>query len=416
MSNSFIIHGGRALSGKVKVQKAKNAILPIMAGAVLCDSETIIEDCPKINDVLSMIKILQQIGCKAFFDGDNLVINSSNVKYSVLDNELTKELRSSIFILGSMLSRLKQAEIAFPGGCDIGLRPIDLHINAFRELGVSVDTTSCGIYCKADKIIGKEIYLDFPSVGATENIMLLSAISNGVTVIHNPAKEPEILDLMNFLNKAGAKITGAGRDKIIIEGVKKLHGITYKPISDRIEAGTLLIAGAITGGEIEISDVNAENIAPLLNKLLNNTCNIRVKNDIIYLKSGFKKKAFFIDTRPHPGFPTDLQAQMLALACVSDGVSVIRENIFETRFKHVQELIKLGANVVVKDKVAVVTGVERLTGAPVYAHDLRGGASLVLAGLAAFGKTTVHDVKHVERGYYHFEEKIKQLGGDIEKV
>jgi UDP-N-acetylglucosamine 1-carboxyvinyltransferase len=416
MANSFVIHGGRALSGKVKSQRAKNAILPIMAGAILCDGETIIEDCPKITDVLSMIKILQKIGCRVRFEEDNLVINSSNLTYSVLDNELTKELRSSVFILGSMLSRLKRAEVAFPGGCDIGLRPIDLHINAFKELGVKVDTTACGMYCQVDKIKGKEIYLDFPSVGATENIMLISAISDGVTVIHNPAKEPEILDLMNFLNKAGAKITGAGRDKITIEGVKKLRGISYKPISDRIEAGTLLIAGAITGGEIEISGVNAENIAPLLNKLLNNTCNIRVKNDIIYLKSGFKKKAFFIDTRPHPGFPTDLQAQMLALACVSDGVSVIRENIFETRFKHVQELIKLGANVVVKDKVALVTGVEKLIGAPVYAHDLRGGASLVLAGLSAYGKTTVYDIKHVERGYYRFEEKLKSLGGDIEKI
>ncbi|MBO7186870.1 MAG: UDP-N-acetylglucosamine 1-carboxyvinyltransferase [Clostridia bacterium] len=415
MNNGYIIRGGKTLSGKIKVESAKNAVLPIMCACLLTEEQCVIESCPKITDVLNMVKILNKLGCKTKFEGENLIIDSSLAKNVALDNSLTKELRSSVFILGSMVSRFKKASVSYPGGCDIGLRPIDLHINAFRELGVIVSEDGGEINCVANKIVGNEIYLDFPSVGATENIMLLTAVSDGTTVIYNPAKEPEIKDLMNFLNKMGAKIVGAGRDKIVIEGVKKLHGISYKAIGDRIEAGTFLIGTAITGGEIEISGIKAENLAPLLNKLVNNTCNIRVKDDIIYLKSGLNRKGFFIDTRPHPGFPTDLQPQMLALACVSTGVSVIRENIFETRFKHVGELVKLGAEVTVKDRVAIVTGVERLKGGEVYAHDLRGGAALVLAGLNAYGKTMIHDVKHIERGYYAFEQKIKRLGGDIER-
>jgi UDP-N-acetylglucosamine 1-carboxyvinyltransferase len=291
-----------------------------------------------------------------------------------------------------------------------------MHVSTFKELGVNIEEISSSLYCKCDQIKGKSIYLDFPSVGVTENLMLLTAISDGVTIINNPAKEPEIVDLMNFLNLMGAKITGAGKDAIYIEGVKKLHGVEYKPVGDRIEAGTFLIAGAITGGEVEISGVKPEILGALLNKFLNNTCNIRVKSDIIYLKSGAKRKGFLIETNPYPGFPTDLQAQMLSLACVSDGVSIIRENIFETRFKHVQELIKIGADVVVKDRTAIVKGVRQFIGGEVYAKDLRGGASLVLAGLNAKGSTLVCDIKHIERGYYHFDDKLRALGGDIKKL
>ena len=414
--DKYIINGNKKLSGSVKVQSAKNAILPLLAASILTSDEVVIENCPKIFDVLSMIKLLNKLGIKTFFQEDNLVINASGITGCKLGNELTKELRSSVFLMGSLVSRTGCATMAYPGGCDIGLRPIDLHINALRALGVNINEFGGEIRCFAERIVGKEIYLDFPSVGATENVMLATAISEGTTIINNPAKEPEIVDLMNFLNKMGAKIHGAGTGKIIIEGVKKLHGIKYKPIGDRIEAGTFLIAGAITGGTVEVRGVNKENLTPLLNKLLNNTCNIRVKDDIILLKSGISRKGFDIETSPYPGFPTDLQAQALALATVSNGISIIRENIFETRFKHVNELIKLGADIVVKDRIAIVRGVKQLNCGEVYAHDLRGGAALVLAGLNASGATVVNDIRHIERGYYRFEDKISMLGGDIKKI
>ncbi len=414
--DKYLINGNKKLSGSVKVQSAKNAILPLLAASILTSDEVVIENCPKIFDVLSMIKLLNKLGVKTFFQEDNLVINASGITGCELGNELTKELRSSVFLMGSLVSRTGCATMAYPGGCDIGLRPIDLHINALRVLGVNINEFGGEIRCFAERIVGKEIYLDFPSVGATENVMLATAISEGTTIINNPAKEPEIVDLMNFLNNMGAKIHGAGTGKIIIEGVKKLHGIKYKPIGDRIEAGTFLIAGAITGGTVEVHGINKENLTPLLNKLLNNTCNIRVKDDIILLKSGMNRKGFDIETSPYPGFPTDLQAQALALATVSNGISIIRENIFETRFKHVNELIKLGADIVVKDRIAIVKGVKQLTCGEVYAHDLRGGAALVLAGLNASGTTVVNDIRHIERGYYRFEDKISMLGGDIKKI
>ncbi len=414
--DKYIINGGRKIDGSVNVQSAKNSVLPLIAGALLTTDEVIIENCPKISDVLSMLRLLKKLGVDWRFEEDNLIINSSGLKSCELKNELTKELRSSIFLLGSLVSRTGCAKLAYPGGCDIGLRPIDLHILALKQLGVKITEYGGQLNCFAEKIIGNEIYLDFPSVGATENIMLASTTASGVTIINNPAKEPEIKDLMHFLNKMGAKISGAGSDRIYIEGVKSLHGVTYKPIADRIEAGTLLIAGAITGGNIEVRGINHEILSPVLNKLLNNTCKITIKSDIIYLKSGSILKGFNVETNPYPGFPTDLQAQALALACVSKGVSIIRENIFETRFKHVSELIKLGAKITVKDRVAIVNGIDRFIGGDVYACDLRGGASLVLAGLNAKGVTVVHDIKHVERGYYRFDQKLRSLNCDIFKI
>lgn len=412
----FVVNGGRKINGSIKIESAKNSILPLLAGTILTTEETIIRNCPKILDVLSMIKLLEKLGAKTRFEGNSLIVDASGVNSCELGNELTGELRSSVFLMGSLVSRTGCAKLAYPGGCDIGLRPIDLHINALKELGVKIEEDGGKINCFADKIIGKEIYLDFPSVGATENIMLACAISCGRTIINNPAKEPEIKDLMNFLNKMGAKIFGGGGDKIIIDGVERLHGVEYIPISDRIEAGTFLIGTVLTGGEIELCGANPENLVPLLNKLYNNTCKIDIKGDIIYLKSKGRIKAFNVETSPYPGFPTDLQAQALALTCVADGISIIRENIFETRFKHVTELIKLGAKITVKDRVAIVRGVKRLCGTEVVAHDLRGGASLVLAGLCADGQTVISDVKHIERGYYQFERKLKELGCDIKKI
>lgn len=410
---NYVINGGRRLDGKIKIQSSKNAVLPIIAGAILTDEQVVIKNCPKIKDVFAMLDILTCLGAKWSFEEDNLIIDSSSIdKYSIPQN-LAVELRSSIFMLGALISRLNKASLYFPGGCDIGLRPIDMHLSALADLGVIISDINGEINCVSNKIIGRDICLDFPSVGATENIILASVFAKGKTQIFNSAKEPEIVDLMNFLNSMGAKIYGAGTSTILIEGVSSLHGTEYTPISDRIECGTYLLATAITGGEVELSNCSAKNISLLVHKLCDNTCKISISNDIIYIKSGSIRKGFSFTTGPYPMFPTDLQAQAMSLLTVSDGVSVVSENVFEMRFRHIPELIKMGANIIVKGKNAIVTGVDRLNGAVVNANDLRGGAALVLAGLNAEGKTVVNNVNHVERGYYQMDKKLSALGADI---
>ena len=408
-----VINGGNRLSGSIKVESAKNSVLPLLAGSILTNEQVVIKNCPKINDVLSMIKILQSIGVKTWFEQDDLIVDASSVNNFCIDEKLAKELRSSVFMMGALVSRMKKAKIYYPGGCDIGLRPIDLHLGALKDMGVNVFEKNGEIECSAGIIEGREIYLDYPSVGATENAMLVAVLAKGKTQIHNPAKEPEIIDLMTFLNSMGAKIYGAGTSTILIEGVNKLHGTEYKPISDRIEAGTFLLAAAITGGEIELTNCQAKNISSLIHKLYNNTCKISVNNDIIYLKSKEGRKGFSFSTGPYPFFPTDLQAQATALLTVSDGVSIVTENVFEMRYRYVAELVKMGADVCVKGKNAIVRGVSRLNGATVTAHDLRGGAALFLAGLNAEGRTVVEDVYHVKRGYYDFDKKLRSLGADL---
>ena len=412
----YIIKGGNKLEGKIEAESAKNAVLPLLAAACLTDEEVIIKNCPPILDVVSMINILKELGVKVRYEGKNLVVNAASMHSFSIPYSLSKELRSSVFMLGALVSRFKSAEASYPGGCDIGLRPIDLHLAGLKQMGVRVGEFGGEIVCKADKLTGGDIYFDFPSVGATENIILAAVLAEGRTVIHNAAKEPEVEDLQNFINSMGGKVAGAGSSVITVDGVKKLHGTEYKPLFDRIEAGTYLVAAAATGGSVEISNCNPEKISALLHKLCDNTCKITLNNDIIYLKSGSIRKSFNIETLPYPGFPTDMQAQMVALAAVSSGISVIRENIFETRFRHVRELNRMGANIVVKDRVAIVSGVKELSGAKVTAHDLRGGAALVVAGLNARGVTIIEDVRHVERGYYKPEEKFRALGADFEKI
>ena len=412
----FIITGGSRLDGKLCIESAKNAVLPILAGAILTDEQVVIENCPKIKDVLNMIKILSSIGVKTVFEGNTLIIDASGINGYRLDSTLTKELRSSVFMLGALVSRMKKAVLAYPGGCNIGLRPVDIHISALKSLGVKVEEMGGEIICNAENVKGNEIYLDFPSVGATENAMLASVFADGETVIRNAAKEPEIEDLMYFLVRMGAKISGGGTDTVRITGVKRLSGTQYKPLCDRIEAGTYLIATAITGGKIELYNCKAENISSLIHKLRNNSCKIRIKNDIIYLKGGDSKKAFNVETSPYPGFPTDLQAQIMSLAAVSEGTSLITENIFETRFRHVSELNKMGANIIIRGKTAIVSGVKRLCGANVYAEDLRGGAALVLGALGAEGSSVVNDICHIERGYADMDIKLSLLGARIKKV
>ena len=413
----YIINGGNKLYGSVEIQTAKNSVLPILAAAVLTDGKVTILDIPQISDVRNMVKILSRLGCRAEFCGNNLIIDSSVADCYEIPSELAHELRSSVFLLGSVVSRFKMAKIAYPGGCDIGLRPVDLHLTGLKRLGVEITEENGYIICKCDKLTGNEIMLDCPSVGATENIMLAAVKADGVTVIKNAAREPEIEDLQRFLNTMGAKIKGAGSGTVVIEGVKTLCGCEYLPISDRIEAGTFLVTAAMCGGEVELKRACAENISSLLHKLRENGCKIRVNNDKIILESHKRLTSVkSIETQPYPGFPTDLQAQMTALCCVCRGHSIITENLFETRFKYVPELRKMGADVTVINRSAFVRGVEKFRGATVVAHDLRGGAALVSAALSAEGRSEILDISHIDRGYGALEYKLRKLGGDIVRV
>lgn len=412
----YIIEGGRPLFGEVEIQSAKNAVLPLLAAAVLTEERVVIHKCPRIADVLNMVGILGELGCNTKFDGNDLVIDSADAANHEIPSSLAKELRSSVFMLGSVVSRFGRARIAYPGGCDIGLRPIDLHLNGLRRLGVCVSEGGGYIDCSCGKIEGAEVVLDFPSVGATENIILAAAKAKGTTLIRNAAKEPEIVDLQNFINRMGGKIRGAGTATVRIDGVRKLSGTEYTPVSDRIEAGTFLIASAMCGGEIAIKNADADNISSLLHKLCEISCKISTKDDKIYIRSGRRLSPKLVETSPYPGFPTDLQAPMTALACICDGSTVIVENLFETRFKHVPELIRMGADVTVRGRSAFVRGVGSLKGADVIAGDLRGGAALTLAAISAEGLSTVTDLSHIDRGYSDFEYKLRGLGARIRRV
>ncbi len=409
----FVINGGAKLSGSLRVESAKNAVLPMLAGAILTDEKVIIKNCPKIEDVLTMIKILARLGVKTQFLGEDLMVDSSNINGYEIPDELGKELRSSVFMMGALISRFKKAKVSYPGGCKIGARPINLHLDGLKQMGVNFIENEEYIECFASDLKGCKIKLSYPSVGATENLMLSAVLAQGKTELHGVAKEPEIVDLMQFLNKMGAKVYGAGTSTILIEGVKKLHAVEYKPIADRIEAGTYLLSAVITGGEIEVNGCDAKNIYPLIHKLCDNTCKISIKNDIIYVKSGRVPKSFDFSTGPYPFFPTDLQAQTMVLSTISQGVSTIIENVFENRFCHVSELKKMGADISVKGRRATVNGVNRLHGAKVFANDLRGGSALVLAGLNAEGVSEIYGVNHIKRGYLNIDEKLRTLGANV---
>ncbi|MCI8370313.1 MAG: UDP-N-acetylglucosamine 1-carboxyvinyltransferase [Clostridia bacterium] len=413
----YIINGGNRLYGSVEIQTAKNSVLPVLAATVLTDEKVRILNVPNISDVKNMVKILTRLGCKAVYDGNDLVVDGSSADCYEIPSELAHELRSSVFLLGSVISRFRMAKIAYPGGCDIGLRPVDLHLTGLKKLGVDITEENGYIICKCEKLRGTEIMLDCPSVGATENIMLAAVRADGTTVIKNAAREPEIEDLQRLLNLMGAKVRGAGSSSVIIEGVEKLNGCDFLPIPDRIEAGTFLVGAAMCGGEVELNRVCAENVSSLLHKLRENGCKISINNDKIILENHKRLTSVkSIETQPYPGFPTDLQAQITALCCVCRGHSIITENLFETRFKYVPELRKMGADVTVINRNAFVRGVERFKGATVVAHDLRGGAALVLAGLAAEGRSEILDISHIDRGYGSYEYKLRKLGGDIVRV
>lgn len=415
--DKYVIDGGRKLYGTVALQSAKNSVLPLLAASILTEKRVVIRDTPEITDVKCMAQILRELGADVQFSGGNAVIESADACCHEISSVLTGELRSSVFMLGSLLTRFHRALIAYPGGCDIGLRPIDLHLNALKQLGVSISERDGCIFCECDRLRGAEILLDFPSVGATENIMLAAVKAEGRTVLAGAAKEPEIVDLQNFLNAMGANVAGAGTDVIEIEGVRELGGVTYRPMKDRIEAGTFLIACAVCGGELETSGLKGENLRLLLHKLRENGCKIHTKNDKIRIESrGRLRCNRRIETMPFPGFPTDLQAQATALNAGAEGGALIVENLFETRFKYVPELQKMGADIEVKGRHAFVRGVRRLHGASVVAGDLRGGAALVIAALGAEGRTEVLDLSHIDRGYADFRGKLKRLGAEIRRV
>lgn len=415
--DKFIIEGGRPLYGETEIQSAKNAVLPLLAASILTDERVIIHKCPRIRDVLNMIQILNELGCRTVFDGETLVIDSANAANHEIPSALAKELRSSVFMLGSVVARFKKARIAYPGGCDIGLRPVDLHLKGLKSLNVKIEEEGGYINCSGEDLTGADILLDCPSVGATENIILAAVKGKGETLIRNAAREPEIVDLQNFLNCMGAKISGAGTPMIRIEGVGRLKGVEYTPMPDRIEAGTFLIAAAMCGGEICVRRACADNLAALLDKLREISCKITVKNDKIYIKNGGVRRSMrMIETMPYPGFPTDLQAPVTALACISEGSAVIVENLFETRFKHVPELIRMGADITVRGRAAFVRGVPALHGADLVAGDLRGGAALTLAAISAEGTSTVTDLTHIDRGYSAFEYKLSALGAKIRRI
>lgn len=412
----YVVKGGNSISGKIRAESAKNAVLPILAATTLIEGKTVIEDCPKIVDVFSMLEILRSLGVKYSFENGNLTVDATDINSCEISAELSCKLRSSVFMMGALLSRFKKCKLFNSGGCDIGKRAIDLHIDGFKKIGATVEEKEDYVYAETDKIKGGSVNLTFPSVGATENIILASVFADGETVIKNAAKEPEIVCLIDFLNKAGARIFGAGTATIIIEGVEKLHGVSFKPIGDRIEAGTFLLLTAISGGEIEISNIKIKNILSLINKICNNTCKIKIKNDIIYFKSRGVGLATDISTGPFPDFPTDLQSQMIAYLSVARGKSIVCENVFERRFSHVNELVKMGAEIKVKNNQAFIDGVEKLHGEKVAAKDLRGGAGLVIAAHVAEGTTEIQGVSHIERGYADFHNKLKSVGVDIIKT
>ncbi|MBO7156524.1 MAG: UDP-N-acetylglucosamine 1-carboxyvinyltransferase, partial [Clostridia bacterium] len=376
MMGKYLIKGGKPLYGEIDIQGAKNSVLPIFAASLLTAEKVELINCPMLTDVSNMAKILRSLGAEVSVRKGVAEIVAKEVTSYEIPAYLAKEIRSSIFLLGSILARMGKAKVAYPGGCNIGLRPIDIHLKALREMGVKIQEKEGYIYCDASEVGSTAITLDYPSVGATENVMLLASLTAGITTIANAAQEPEIEDLEKFINAMGGCVSGAGTPFIKIKGVESLHGASFRTMGDRIVAGTYLIGAALCGGEITLKGVNPEHLLSLTGKLSKGSCKVDSKNGIIHITaSGRVEQLDDIVTQPYPGFPTDLQAQICVLATVAQGTSIIVENIFETRFKHLPELVKMGAQVKLKDRVAIISGVEDLLGTEVNSYDLRGGAA-----------------------------------------
>ena len=416
-SEKFIISGGKKLKGSVEIAGAKNSALSIMAASLLTKELCILRNVPRLTDVDIMAEVIRRLGVKVEWRGeDTLHIDSNSFNNYEAPYDLVKKMRASFLVMGPLLARLKRAKISLPGGCSIGARPVDFHIKGFEVLGAKVEMEKGYIEAEVNELKGDDIYLDFPSLGATENIMMASSLAEGVTKIENAAKDPEVVELGNFLIKMGAKIEGLGTDLITIKGVKKLKGIDYNIISDRIEAGTYMIAAAITGGDILIEKIDPLLLKPVIVKLEEAGVKVKLNKNSIRVIGPNRVNAVDIKTLPFPGFPTDMQPQFTALACVAKGTSVITETVFENRFTHTGDMIRMGADIKIEGHSAIVKGVEKLSAAPVMASDLRGGAALVLAGLVAEGTTELSRIFHLDRGYVKLEEKLTSLGADIYRV
>lgn len=414
---AFVVEGGVALRGEARVDSAKNAVLPILAAAVLTPEEIVLHNVPDITDVGHMAAILTMLGCRVERSGRDMTVDCGGIHSWEMPDQLSKQIRSSIFLLGPILARFRKATVTFPGGCEIGLRPIDLHLSGLRQLGVEISEEGGLIHCDGRNMHAGEVHFDYPSVGATENVMMAAVLLPGTTVIHNPAREPEIADLQAFINAMGGKIRGAGTHYIAVEGVERLHGTAWTPMADRIVAGTLLAAAAITGGEITLTNAPESDMVAVTAKLREMGCRLEERPGWIHLRAPKRLTAFAqLQTQPHPGFPTDMQVQMLALLSTAEGMGVITENVFENRFTHAGDLNRMGAHILCTGRTAVVRGVPELYGAHVTARDLRGGAALVLAGLRARGETQVDHAELIDRGYDHLERQLSRLGGKVRRV
>lgn len=413
----FKVKGQQKLLGDVTLHGAKNSALPILCASILVKGESVIHNCPDLSDVKTTLDILQTLGCKIKRDGDTVTIDATDVTDSKIDENVMRMMRSSILFLGSLISRVGCASIYLPGGCDIGTRPVDLHIKALKSLGATITENGSSITCCAGNLTGAKIILPFASVGATENIMIAAAISKGKTVIINPAREPEISDLAQFLNECGAKIYGAGESTIEIEGVEKLHPCEHRIIPDRILASTYMSACAITGGDIVINDVIPTHLAPVFPVFNEMGCRLYLSKGALRIVAPKRlRRVKMIKTMPYPAFPTDSQSMVVSALTVARGTSVVKENIFENRFRFVSELNRFGADVEVNDKLAVINGVKTLHGAKVNATDLRGGAALIVAALAAQGDSEISKISHIDRGYADLDVNLNKLGADIKRI
>ena len=413
----IIISGGKKLYGKVSISGAKNAALAILPAAALSDGVCRIENVPNISDITLMCKLLEDLGANVRMLNKNTIeIDPRNMRCEVASYDIMRNIRASCYLLGALLGRFNESKVYLPGGCDFGIRPIDQHLKGFKALGADYSLDAGMVKVKCDKLVGSNIYLDVVSVGATVNIMLAAVKAEGLTVIENAAREPHIVDLANFLNCMGANIVGAGTDIIKIKGVKKLSGINYSIIPDQIEAGTYLTIAAATAGDITIENVTPKHLESITAKLKEIGVEIHEYGDSIRAKGNKELKKCNVKTMPHPGFPTDMQPQITTLLSRAKGTSIVNEAVWDNRFRYIEELRRMGANISVDGRLAVIEGVDELIGAPVKATDLRAGAALVIAGLSAKGITTIEDIKHIERGYENMVEKLQSIGAEISKV
>lgn len=413
----FVIRGGKPLYGRVDISGAKNSVLPILAATLLNEGRTVLHNCPDLRDVTSAIAILQHLGCIVEKNGSTIMVDSSSVSRHDVPISLMREMRSSVIFLGPIIARCGQARLSFPGGCELGPRPIDLHLSALRKLGVEIREEGGEIFCTAEDMTGQDILLSFPSVGATENIMLAATACRGVTRIINAAREPEIADLQQFLQKCGAAVSGGGESRITIAGGGARNDVVHHILPDRIEAATYLCAAAVSGGEVTLQHVEPDHFGTVTALLSEAGCQIKtVGRNVTIVSDGHLRCMPPVRTMPYPGFATDAQAPLMAAACLAKGTTVFVENIFENRYRHTAELARLGADIRLAGRVAVVTGRPWLYGADVRCTDLRGGAALVVAGLAAKGETVVEDIYHIDRGYTAMEERLSALGAEIRRI